>query len=69
MLCKETHGGAHAGMANSFASRVTQTNRDSLIRQVREGILIRRTNKDTMNSKSEWFQIPIYEIRTEVARD
>ena len=45
----------HAVMASSFAARVTQMNRESLTRQVREGVLIRRTSKDIMNSKFEWF--------------
>ena len=59
----------HAGMISSFAARVTQTNKDSLTRQVREGVLIRRTSRQTMNSKTEWFQPPLYEIRSEIVRE
>ena len=47
----------------------THTNKDCIGRQVREGVLIRRSNKQMMNSKSEWFQPPIYRIRSEVIRE
>ena len=56
-------------MASSFAARVTQMKRESLTRQVREGVLIRRTSKDIMNSKFEWFQPPTYEIWREKVRE
>ena len=56
-------------MASSFAARVTQINRESLTRQVREGVLIRRTSKDIMNSKFEWFQPPTYEIWRKKVRE
>ena len=32
----------HTGMVSRFAGKVTRTNKDSLSRQVREGVLIRR---------------------------
>ena len=59
----------HQGMESRFKGRVTHTNRDCIGRQVREGVLIRRSNKEMMNSKSEWFQPPIYRIRSEVVRE
>ena len=59
----------HRGMESSFRARVTRTNRDSMSRQVREGVMIRRSKKRMMNSKSEWFQPPIYSVRSEVVRE
>ena len=59
----------HQGMESRFKGRVTHTNKDCIGRQVREGVLIRRSNKEMMNSKSEWFQPPIYRIRSEVVRE
>ena len=59
----------HKGMEADFRARVTSQNRDSLSRQVREGVLIRRETRELMNSKSEWFQPPIYRIRNEIVRE
>ena len=59
----------HPGMRSSFRARVTKTNKDSFSRQVREGVLIRRSSRVMMNSKSEWFQPPIYRIRNEIVRE
>ena len=59
----------HENMESNFKARVTKTNKDSFSRQIREGVMIRRARKETMNSKSEWFQPPLYHIRSEVVRD
>ena len=40
----------HPGMESRFRARVTRTNKDSFSRQVREGVLIRRSDKKMMNS-------------------
>ena len=59
----------HQGMESRFRVKVTKTNKDSMTRQVREGVMIRRTRRVMMNSRSEWFQPPIYRIRSEVVRE
>ena len=56
----------HAGEEEDFRARVTHTNKDCLTRQVREGVLIRRSRKEIMNTRSEWFQPPLYKIRSEL---
>ena len=56
----------HPGAENDFVARVTHANKDCLTRQVREGVLIRRSRKVLLNSKTEWFQPPLYRIRNEI---
>ena len=56
----------HLGVGSDFRARVTHTNKDCLTRQVREGVLIRRSRKELMNTKTEWFQPPLYRIRNEI---
>ena len=56
----------HAGEEEDFRARVTHVNKDCLTRQVREGVLIRRCKKELMNTRSEWFQPPLYRIRSEM---
>ena len=43
----------HAGLEEDFRAKVTHMNKDCLTRQVREGILIRRSSKELMNTKTE----------------
>ena len=59
----------HEGMQSKFTAKVTHTNKDSFSRQVREGVLIRRSRKTLVNTKSEWFQPPIYKIQNEIIRE
>ncbi len=59
----------HGGQVASFKARVTHTNKDCLTRQVREGVLIRRCRGPIMNSKTEWFQPPLFKIQNEVVRE
>ena len=56
----------HLGKEEDFKARVTHTNKDCLTRQVREGVLIRRSKERLMNSRTEWFQPPLYRIRSEL---
>ena len=56
----------HLGKEGDFVARVTHTNKDCLTRQVREGVLIRRSKERLMNSRTEWFQPPLYRIRSEL---
>ena len=59
----------HKGEERDFRAKVTHANRDSLTRQIREGLLIKRSTRKVMNTKSEWFQPPLYRIRSEVIRE
>ena len=59
----------HRGEEVNFTARVVKQNKDSLTRQIREGVLIRRCRKVMLNSKSEWFQPPIYRIRSNIIRE
>ena len=59
----------HEGMESKFVAKVTHANKDSFTRQVREGVQIRRSKRPVMNTKSEWFQPPIYRIHNEVVRE
>ena len=53
----------HPGLEERVRATVTNTNQDCLTRQV---LLIKRTNKALLNTKSEWFHPPLYRIRSEV---
>ena len=59
----------HRGEEMKFKAKVTHTNRDCLTRQVREGVLIRRTTKPLLNSRTEWFQPPLFRVQSEVIRE
>ena len=59
----------HGGEQKKFKAKVTHTNRDCLTRQIREGILIRRTTKPLLNSRTEWFQPPLFRVHSEVVRE
>ena len=59
----------HRGSQSRFRAKVTKANNDSFSRQVREGVLIRRCRREMLNSKSEWFQPPIYRVRSEIVRE
>ena len=59
----------HQGEESRFRAKVTRTNNDIMSRQVREGVMIRRSRGEMPNSKSEWFQLPIYRIWSKVIRE
>ena len=59
----------HQGREKKFVAKVTHTNKDCLTRQVREGVLIRRCQRNILNNKSEWFQPPLYQIQREIIRN
>ena len=60
---------SHNGETAQWKASVTHTNRECLSRQVREGVQIRRNPKPSLNSKTEWFQPPLYKIMKEVVRE
>ena len=59
----------HGGQEVEFRAKVTHSNSDCLSRQIREGVLIRRSNRPVMNSKTEWLQPPLFRIQSEVVRE
>ena len=61
---QEVHGGAQA----DFKAKVDGSFRDCLTRQVTEAVAIRRSNKEVLNSKSEWHQPALFSVRNEVIR-
>ena len=62
---EERHNGEHV----VFEARVTHVNKDCLTRQVREGVLIKNSIVDTMNTKSEWHQPSLFRVQSEVVRE
>ena len=60
---------AHEGRTADFGAKVTHTNRDCMSRQIREGIEMRRSMQPILNSKTEWFQPPIFRVISEMSRE
>ena len=60
----EVHQGADA----KYEVRVTASTRDCLTRQVREAVLIRRSQVKALNRKTEWHQPPLFRIQSEIER-
>ena len=58
----------HQGDEASYKAKVTASTRDCLTRQVREAVLIRRSQVPVLNSKTEWHQLALYRIQNEVER-
>ena len=59
----------HSGRDANFTAKVTHSNKDCLTRQIREGVLIRRATKPLLNSRTEWFQPPLFRVQSEVVRE
>ena len=59
----------HGGEEKQFTAKVTHTNKDCLTRQIREGVLIRRAEQTLLNSRTEWFQPPLFRVQSEVIRE
>ena len=57
---------AHRGEEPAYQAKVIASTRDCLSRQVREAVLIRRSQKQVLNGKSEWHQPPLYRVQHEV---
>jgi hypothetical protein len=47
---------AHNGMEGEYKAKVKCSFNDTLPRQLAEGVLIRRCQKNVLNSKAEWHQ-------------
>ena len=58
----------HQGEQAKYRAKVTASTRDCLTRQVREAVLLRRSQVPVLNSKTEWHQPALYRIQHEVER-
>ena len=58
----------HPNEERNFVAKVTHVNKDCLTRQVREGCLISNSRVPLLNTKSEWFQPPLFKVQSEVIR-
>ena len=58
----------HNGVEPVFKAKVTARTRDCLSRQVREAVLIRRSQVPVLNGKSEWHQPALYRVQMEMER-
>ena len=58
----------HRGEEPDYKAKVTASTRDCLTRQIREAVLIRRSQVEVLNSKSEWHQPALYRVQHEVER-
>ena len=56
----------HRGQEPKYKARVTASTRDCLSRQVREAVLIRRSDKKILNGKSEWHQPALFRVQQEI---
>ena len=59
----------HFGAEADFQARIKSSFKDCLSRQVSEGVYIRRSEKETLNSKTEWHQPALWRVRSELSRE
>ena len=59
----------HYGEAADFTAKVTGCFTDCFSRQISEGVYIRRSNCDVLNSKAEWHQPALWRVRSELTSD
>ena len=52
-----------------FAAKVMGSFRDCMTRQISEGIHIRRSEVQVLNSKSEWHQPSLWRVQQDIVRD
>ena len=58
----------HNGLPGSYKAKVTDNFMDCLSRQVSEGVSIRRSQVEVLNSKTEWHQPPLWRVQSELQR-
>ena len=58
----------HQGQPGNYTAKVTGSSKDCLTRQVREAVLIRRSQVPVLNSKTEWHEPALWRIQTEMYR-
>ena len=59
----------HSGLPADFKARVKISFQDCLSRQVAEGVHIRRSKNEVLNSKSEWHQPALWKVSSELSRE
>ena len=59
----------HVGLEPDFKAEVVYSFRDSMSRQVAEGVCIRRCQTDILNNKAEWHQPSLWRVRSELTRE
>jgi hypothetical protein len=59
---------AHQDEEPLYKAKVTASTRDCLTRQVREAVLIRRSSRPVLNSKTEWHQPALFRVQSEIER-
>ena len=59
---------AHGGQGAVYKGKVATRTMDCLTRQVREAVLIRRSQVPVLNSETEWHQPALYLIQHKVER-
>ena len=59
----------HQGAPADFKAKVVESCKDCLTRQISEGVRIRRSEKEVLNSKAEWHQPALWKVRSELTRE
>ena len=59
----------HYGMEAKFEAKVKMSFKDCLSRQIAEGVAIRRSDQEVLNTKSEWHQPALWQVRSELSRE
>jgi hypothetical protein len=59
----------HYGEVADFTAKVTGCFKDCFSRQISEGVHIRRSDYEVLNSKAEWHQPALWRVRTELTTD
>ena len=59
----------HNDRPAKFNSKNTEMFKDCLSHQISEGVEIRRSNKNVLNSKSEWHQPALWRVQSEIIRE
>ena len=52
-----------------YKARVVGQYKDCLSRQIAEGVQIRRSEKETLNTKAEWHQPSLWRVRSELSNE
>ena len=59
---------SHQGEEPSYKAVVTANTKDCLTRQVREAVLLRRSQVPVLNGKSEWHHPALFRVQSEIER-
>ena len=66
LVCK---GGTQNSLCRKSNVKVIGCFKDSFSRQISEGVHIRRSSYDVLNSKAEWHQPALWRVRNELTTD